>query len=261
MHQKKPSPSGDGFIPLAENERFAFHCSSAIACFNACCRDLNQFLTPYDILQLKNHLRMRSGEFLQSYTSRHVGPETGLPVITLRPKAEPERECPFVSASGCKVYPRRPTSCRMYPLARAVSRCRQTGRTTEHFALIREPHCLGFQQNQRQTVRQWLKDQHLQTCLELNDLFLDIIALKNQWMSGPLDLRSQHIFQLALYDIDAFRDHILDKGLLADWDLPGDKMERLLKDEVELLRFGHRFVVQSLFNEKPAVEKTPDGIE
>ncbi|MFO7839471.1 MAG: hypothetical protein R6X08_08235 [Desulfosalsimonadaceae bacterium] len=33
---------------LALDEDFSFSCYPGISCFNACCRDLNQFLTPYN---------------------------------------------------------------------------------------------------------------------------------------------------------------------------------------------------------------------
>ena len=244
MQEEQPAHSNSEMVPVSKNEHFTFDCNPDVPCFNACCRDLNQFLAPYDILQLKSFLGIRSEEFLATYTTRHIGPETGLPVITLRPKDGAQRECPFVSASGCSVYRGRPSSCRIYPLARAVSRCRQTGRLTEHFALIRESHCLGFEQNRRQSVSQWLHDQQLRVYLEQNDRFLEIIGLKNQRLPGPLDLRCQHLFQLALYDIDAFRDHILHKGLLADWRLPAETMERLATDEMALLAFGHQFVAE-----------------
>ena len=238
--------------PISLNERFAFRCSNAVACFNACCRDLHQFLTPYDILQLKTFLGISSADFLATYTTRHVGPETGLPVITLRPEPNADRQCPFVTPTGCGVYPNRPSSCRIYPLARAVSRCRQTGRLRQHFALIRESHCLGFQQDHRQSVAQWLQSQQLGVYLEHNDRFLEIIGLKNQQASGPLDLRSQHLFNLALYDLDSFREHILHKELLAEWRLPSDTLQRLEVDDVALLGVGHRFVAQQLFAKETA---------
>ena len=257
MHPAEPLPPGDELIPVSENENFAFRCSSALACFNSCCRDLNQFLTPYDILQLKTFLGIRSTEFLAKYTSRHIGPQTGLPVVSLRPKAGGERQCPFVTPAGCAVYPNRPSSCRMYPLARAASRCRKSGRLTQHFALIREPHCLGFQQNHCQSVGQWIQNQRLQHCLEHNDRFLEIIAIKNQMAPGPLDLRSQHLFQLALYDIDAFREHILYKGLLADGSLPEETLQRLEIDDLELLLVGHRFVAHQLVGKTPAFPGAP----
>lgn len=251
MHQVKSCPTSEEMIPIALNEPFGFQCSNAVACFNACCRDLNQFLTPYDILQLKNFLGIHSAEFLAAYTTQHVGPETGLPVITLRPKAGGERECPFVTPAGCRIYPNRPSSCRIYPIARAVSRCRKTGRVTQHFAIIRESHCLGFRQDHRQSVSQWLQRQQLLVYLAHNDRFLDIIGLKNRQSPGPLDLGSRHLFQLALYDMDTFREHILHKGLLADWRLPTDTLQRLEADDVALLEIGHEFVARQVFGRQP----------
>ena len=246
MPSEQPSPSDDRLIPISNKARFAFRCAAELPCFNACCRDLNQFLAPYDILRLKNQLNICSGEFLETYTCRHIGPQTGLPVVTLQPKEGGEKECPFVTDNGCGVYPGRPSSCRIYPLARAVSRCRQTGRLTQHFALIHEPHCLGFQQPARQTVTQWLQSQQLDDYLEQNDRFLEIIALKNQLAPGPLDLRRQHLFQVALYDIDALREHVLEKGLLASWRLSAQALQRLETDDEALLQCGHRFVFRML---------------
>lgn len=255
MQRKESFSHADGLTPVSGQECFAFGCHPQVTCFNACCRDLNQFLAPYDIVQLKNLLGIRSEAFLATYTARHIGPQTGLPVITLRPKDGPERECPFVTPAGCRVYSHRPASCRIYPLARAVTRCRQTGRLTEHFALIRESHCLGYEQSHRQSVRKWLQSQQLQVYLKQNDRFLELIAWKNQMAAGPLDLRSQHLFQLALYDVDSFRDHILHKGLLNDWQLPAKTLERLRNDELTLLRLGHQFVARELFGRNPLLSR------
>ena len=152
-------------IPIAGDDTFKFACSPAVSCFNACCRDLNQFLMPYDILRLKNRLGITSTAFITQYTSQHIGPETGLPVLTLKADPAAGLECPFVSPSGCRVYEDRPASCRMYPLARAVSRNRETGRITEHFALIREDHCRGFDEGREPTVGEWIAAQGP----ELND--------------------------------------------------------------------------------------------
>jgi hypothetical protein len=58
-------------IPISIDDTFKFSCSAKVPCFNECCQDLNQFLTPYDILCLKNHLGMTSGAFLERYTTTH----------------------------------------------------------------------------------------------------------------------------------------------------------------------------------------------
>ena len=35
---------------------FRFSCHPGVACFNRCCADVNIFLTPYDVLRMKNRL-------------------------------------------------------------------------------------------------------------------------------------------------------------------------------------------------------------
>ena len=234
-------------IPISLDDTFKFSCSAQVPCFNECCRDLNQFLTPYDILCLKSYLGMTSGAFLERYTTRHTGPETGFPVITLKPGEA--LKCPFVTESGCRVYDSRPSSCRMYPLARAVSRSRETGKITEHFALIKEPHCRGFEQRTTQTVRQWIENQKLAEYNEMNDRLMEIISLKSHTGPGPLDMKSSYFFHIALYDLDRFRSHIFQKGLLDDIHLDSAVLEAVKNDDVELLKLGHRWIKKILFKD------------
>ena len=235
-------------IPIAPDESFKFSCSPEVPCFNECCRDLNQFLTPYDILRLKNHLDLRSDIFLERYTAQHVGPETGLPVIVLRQEAASDFMCPFVTPEGCSVYEDRPSSCRAYPLARLASRSRETGEITEHYALMKEGHCKGFCQEKEQTVREWIKAQGIEVYNEMNDLFMEIIALKNRSHPQPLDVRERHIFHLGCYDLDNFRQQVFENNLLAKLDLPADMLEQAKTDDVALLRAGFEWVKHSLFS-------------
>ncbi len=236
-------------IPISIDDTFQFSCSAKVSCFNECCKDLNQFLTPYDILCLKKYMGITSDEFLERYATQHTGPETGLPVIALKLDDALKLKCPFVTESGCSVYHARPSSCRMYPLARAVSRSRETGQITEHFALIKEPHCLGFEQKTTQTVRQWIDNQKIAGYNEMNDMLMEIISLKNQTRPGPLDIKSSHFFHIALYDLDRFRTHIFEKGLLDDFHLDSDTLQAVKNDDVELLKVGHRWIKQILFSD------------
>lgn len=173
-------------IPLSLSDPMAFVCGPDNACFNDCCRDLNQALTPYDVLRLKIHLRMPSQTFLQTYTTRHAGLTSGLPVVTFRFDPSAGHACPFVSKTGCSVYPDRPGSCRLYPLARAISRSRQSGEIQEYYALIQEDHCKGFRTNELQTVEQWLAGQEVTAHNQNNDKLMELIHLKNRIMPGPL---------------------------------------------------------------------------
>jgi uncharacterized protein len=238
----------DEMTPMTPDDRFAFGCDRHVPCFNECCRDLNQFLFPYDIIRLKNCLGISSGEFLERYTKQHSGPETGLPVVTLKPDYASGSACPFVTPSGCRVYENRPASCRMYPLARMVSRNRETGRMTEHYALMKEDHCLGFCEPKTQTVREWIENQELIVYNRINDKFMEIISLKNRLNPGPLDLKSRYLFAMACYDMDTFRQHIFEKGLFDDFELDSITLEKIKTDDVALLDVGMTWIQQILFS-------------
>jgi Fe-S-cluster containining protein len=238
------------FIPLELDDEFQFACSPEVPCFNQCCRDINQYLTPYDIFRLKKRLNMDSGDFLNKYTVEHIGPQTGLPIVSLKALPQEDLRCPFVADEGCLVYEDRPASCRTYPLARAVSQSRETGQLAENYALMQEPHCRGFGQPRMQTVREWIQDQEIADYNRFNDMLMAIISLKNQNKRRPLDLREQHLFRLALYDLDAFRNHLQAQGLPEGLHLDEGELEKLMADEKQLLAFGHRWLRWMLFEHK-----------
>lgn len=232
---------------ISLHDTFNFACGPDVLCFNACCRDLNQLLTPYDILRLKRHLGISSEKFLAQYTLQHTGPGSGLPVVTLKPADNHDLRCPFVSQTGCSVYENRPSSCRMYPLVRAVACSRQTGEISEKFMLLKEPHCLGFHQGNLQTVRQWISDQKIAGYNEINDRLIHIISLKNRRRPGVLDLKSRNLFVTALYDLDEFRSRIIHHGLLAGFLVDSALVDKVLEDDVALLELGMQWVKHELF--------------
>jgi Fe-S-cluster containining protein len=233
--------------PISLDEPFRFGCSQAVPCFNACCRDLNQFLTPYDILRLKDHLGLTAQDFLNRYCSQHIGAESGLPIVTLKPKESRQLTCPFVTPAGCKVYVARPSACRIYPVVRVVSKSRESGETSERFMVLKESHCLGFSENQEQTVRQWIEQQGIGVYNEFNDRLMEIISLKNRLMPGPLDTKSRTIFHLGLYDLDNFRSQIFEKNLPPDMNIDRTEMEKAQTDDAALLKIGIQWAIRELF--------------
>ena len=236
--------------PITLPESFCFACHPEVPCFNECCRDLNQFLTPYDIMRLKNHLGLTSGQFLAQYTSQHVGPESGLPIITLKPGDRKNLICPFVTPKGCRVYENRPTSCRIYPLMRGVARSRETGRLSEQFMVLKEPHCCGFNTGRARTVQQWIDEQGLAVYNEINDKLIQIISLKNRRMPGVLDIKSRHLFFTALYDLDNFNTHITKNSLLDDLHLDSSQVDKALEDDLALLEVGMLWIKHMLFDQE-----------
>lgn len=199
------------------------------------------------MLRLKRRLGLTSNQFIEAYTIQHVGPQTGLPVIAFRTDQGLNLNCPFVTKSGCRVYEDRPSSCRMYPILRVISRSRETAKISEHFALLKESHCLGHEQGKEQTVGSWFEEQGLSPYNRHNDMLMEIIALKNRTYAGPLDFESRQKFHLALYDLDNFRVHVFEKNLLQGFVVASSDLDKAEKDETALLRLGHRWLKETLF--------------
>lgn len=242
----------EDFITLSPNDKFRFSCTSNQSCFNECCRDLNQFLTPYDILRLKKSLGISSGEFLITYTSHHKGPETGLPVITLKASSASGSICPFVTPSGCRVYKDRPSSCRTYPLARLVSRNRESESLSEYYMMIKEKHCLGFSEVKEQTVSEWITEQGIEPYNRMNDMLMEIISLKNQIIPGELDIKSGYLFRMALYDLDKFREHLHSNKIQTN-DFNEEEIKASEQDDTALLKIAFSWIKQNLFTKNSSI--------
>ncbi|MFH1155433.1 MAG: YkgJ family cysteine cluster protein [Pseudomonadota bacterium] len=237
----------DEMVPVSQNEMFCFCCAPENGCFNECCRDISQCLMPYDILRLKTRLGMTSHQFLKTYTSLHHGPESGLPMVEFKPDPATGHVCPFAGERGCAVYEDRPASCRLYPLARAVSRSRETGRVTEYYAVVREPHCKGFDVHQGPAVKDWIAAQDVGMYNAMNDKLMELVSLKNRIMPGKLQGAQADRFYLACYDLDTFRDEIFRNGLLDGVQVPPEILERVKTDDVALLDLGIAWIKDQLF--------------
>lgn len=229
------------------DDTFTFSCKPGLSCFNQCCMDVNQFLYPYDIIRLKNHLNLHSKEFLRQYTFIYSGDTTGLPIVSFKTDAANGHACPFVSDTGCTVYAERPASCRMFPLARAISRSRETGEIVEHFALIKDPICQGFHENENITVRDFVKDQDLTEYNTQNDKMIELISLKQQIMPGVLDVAAKDKFVLACYNPDGFREAVLNDKLIDPALIPADFLTKFKTDDVAVMDLGMAWIASELF--------------
>lgn len=237
------------FDAISLDDCFQFGCHPDVPCFNQCCRDLVQALTPYDMIRLKNALDMSSAQFIRHYAIIQVGPSTGLPVASLRFTDNADRTCPFVSPSGCRVYNHRPGSCRLYPLARAIQRSRADGTLTEDYALLRESHCRGFAEHTSQTVSQWVAGQGLADYLRMNDALMQLIALKNQLRPGPLPPDLAGWVHLAFYDVEGLAARAM-AGELQGGDAPGLDPLPEIEDEQRWLLWGLDWIRGVLFGDR-----------
>ena len=85
---------------LASGDRFRFRCHPGIGCFNRCCRNLNLFLYPYDVLRLKNCLGISSEQFIDRYVDIVLREGNSFPDVLLRMADDAEQTCPFLTDKG-----------------------------------------------------------------------------------------------------------------------------------------------------------------
>jgi hypothetical protein len=221
---------------------FNFKCYPEISCFNECCQDLQQVLSPYDIIRLKHHFSCDSSTFLKTYTESYIGPETGLPIIQLKNKSQTDLHCIFVSESGCMVYPDRPSTCRYYPLGRIISKSRETGKINDAYTLIRETHCKGHDNACKQNVDQWRNAQELKTFDKYNDVMINLISAKNKAGLKTLSDDQRFLIYMSCYDIDAFRRYANQQKIFKDL-----LFANSIEGDIQLLLSGMRWVEEKLF--------------
>jgi Fe-S-cluster containining protein len=227
-----------------------FRCHRNVACWNACCSNIDISLTPYDILRLARRLGLSTTEFLEDYTVPYEMEKDGLAGVKLRP-VEDGTACRFMETEGCRVYSDRPTACRYYPVALLSMRKQDEPSDRDAYALVREPHCLGHAEPRELTIDAYRDEQGLPEYDELARGWRQLILKKKS--SGPTigkpSKRSLQLFFMACYDLDRFRAFVASDGFAELFDLPADEMQMILTDDIALMLFGFRFLRQTLFGE------------
>ncbi len=228
-------------VVFSLDDKFKFSCNSGLACFNTCCRDINIFLTPYDVLRMRRSTGLPSDELLNRYTIALLG-EEGLPLVVLKMKEDQHKTCPFVTPEGCGIYQDRPWSCRMYPVFPVSSE-------EEEFLIEEKATCHGFKEDRQSTVREWKRDQNLELYDKLNESYKQI-TLHDFFQNGnKLDGGKSKLLYTACYDLDAFKNFLFGTRFFDIYDVEKEVIDRIKEDEEELLNFGYRWVRFSLFSE------------
>lgn len=237
------------FPRLDEQSFFGFCCRLDLPCFNKCCRDVNIFLTPYDIIRLKNRLGITSTELLSKYTASPIDQNLPYPVIVLRMNPKDDKKCPFVTEKGCGVYEDRPWACRLYPLGLAAPSEETQELDEEFYFLLKEDFCKGFGENHRRTVADWLQDQGIKEYRQMGEAFGDLTTHKFFRDGGHLAPDRVEMFFMACYDIDRFRKVVFSSSLLDKFEVDEATQAHIKEDDLEMMAFAYQWLRFSLFGE------------
>ncbi len=233
-----------------------FRCHKDVKCWNACCANIDITLTPYDILRMKNHLGLSSGDFLKQYTVPYEMDQDGMPGVKLRP-VEGGTACQFMKPEGCGVYSDRPTACRYYPIALLSMRNQEEYTDRAVYALVQESHCLGHQEPRSLTIEDYRQEQGVADYDEKGRGWRQLVLKRKS--AGPgigkPPAVSNQLFFMASYDIDRFRAFISSDSFNRTYEIPMDVMAVLLADDEALLEFGYNFLKHALFGEKFLAEQ------
>lgn len=225
----------DPSILMAESS-FQFSCHDNLPCFTQCCRDVNIYLTPYDVLRLRRALKLSSGEVLAKYTRNFLARTTNIPVVQLL--MDPDTLCcQLVTDEGCTVYGDRPWACRMYPLDLA-------SKEGEYTTIVGRDRCLGLTEPSRCTVGDWLKGQGVEEYVEMERAYHSVMPERFK-PGAPMESGLGKLLFLA-YDLDRFAELLKDSRFRKFYDVDEETLRQAEEDDEALLRLAFRYIRSQL---------------
>ncbi len=231
-------------LRLADGERFRFHCHPGVGCFNRCCRNLNLFLYPYDVIRLRARLGISSDEFLERYTDAVLRPGRHFPDVLLRMADNTEKTCPFLAPEGCRVYPDRPDTCRTFPLEQGLLHDAARGEDTPVFFYRPPDFCLGRHAEKEWSVPEWVADQEAGTYHRMTIRWAELLRLfaDNPWgAEGPQGQRARMAF-MAAYNCDRFREFVFGSSFLKRFKVKPELLGKIKTDDSQLLLLGFDWI-------------------
>lgn len=237
-------------VQYSGDQKIQFRCHKDIECFNACCKQIDLQLTPYDIVRLKNRLGLTSEEFLKQYTYPYEVDKDGVPGVKMRP-VEGTSQCQFMTDEGCSVYEDRPASCRYYPAGLMSLRRQDENFDRQSYVIVQESHCKGHFEDQVQTIDEYREDQGVVEYDENSRGWRQLMLKKIS--SGPIlgkpTAESLQFLFMACYNHDKFREFVNSASFMKTFDLSEEVKEQLNTDDVALMHFGLDLMKQVLFGE------------
>jgi len=225
-------------------ETFRFRCHEGLSCFNRCCRNLNLFLYPYDVLRLKNRLGMASDLFLDRHVDVVLREGSFFPEVLLRMADNEEKTCPFLTGDGCSVYPDRPDTCRSFPVEHGVL-FEASRKAESRLSFFRPPEfCLGQHEDTPQSLDSWSDDQEAGIYQEMTTRWAEVKHLFSEnpyGQEGPSGPRAKMAF-MATYNLDRFREFVLGSSFLKRYRVKPVTVKKIRTDDTALMKLGFAWV-------------------
>jgi hypothetical protein len=201
---------------------------------------------------MKKRLGLSSGEFLRKYTYIHIDEQSSHPYAVLKMMDDNEGKCPFVTPEGCSIYEDRPTNCRYFPIGQGlmIKGLEKGPVNEEFFFFIRDPDCLGYQEDKEWTIETWRIDQGVDLYDEMNSKWKEIQLRRDTPGQPKLDPKKQPLIYMASYDIDKFRRFVFDSKLLDILDIDKEEVEKIKTDDISLMKFGFKYLKYILMLEE-----------
>jgi len=218
------------------DSKFKFLCHDGLECFNNCCKDINIFLTPLDVLALKKELGITSRDFLEKYTivlSKH-GRRFPIPIINMNNE---EKKCPFVTSKGCSVYKSRPWSCRMAPVDLIDK--------NQYRLCFDSSYCYGLKEDVEWTIDEWIKSQGIDLNNPIEKEFGELKDKLRFTGLKSLDENIKRVFFMVCYNIDLFKIYVFESSFLQEFRVDDDTAEKIRGNELELLKFGFKWLANN----------------
>jgi Fe-S-cluster containining protein len=229
---------------LEPDDTFSFRCYPEIACFNRCCRNLNLFLYPYDVLRLKNALGISSDQFLDRYVDVVLRSDNFFPEVLLRMSENKEKTCPFMLDAGCAVYADRPDTCRLFPMEQGILYA-AAGEKDRVVYFFRPPDfCRGPDESTQWTAARWAKDQQTETYQQMTIRWAELKRLfqTDPWgAEGPQGAKAKMTF-MAAYNLDRFRDFVFNSSFLKRYKVKADILKKIKNEDKHLLQFSFDWI-------------------
>ena len=182
---------------LTEDSAFSYTCQ----CCGKCCKsDLDIFLNPLDVWNIRNILNVPTWELHGKYIRIETRFEYGsFPFCFI---AMNQGHCPFLEGNLCSIHYARPAACRFFPVVHFFD---QEGRSA--FALSSDlPDCPGFLQEKQYLLAGWLAmnkyhdyEPYIEFMPELDRL------LRDKFAGNPDEKLQNEIFE-TLYNFDNVLD-------------------------------------------------------